>query len=189
MTISDPDRRRLLEVARRAIRHGLDHGRPLSVDAGDYPDSLRPVAATFVTLEDRAGLRGCIGRLEPTRPLVEDVADNAYAAAFRDPRFPPLREDEWAAGLDVHISVLTPPEPLSVENEEGLLAILRPGEDGLILEEGRHHATFLPSVWESLPKPAEFLFHLKQKAGLPPGHWSPELRFFRYGSENFGDAG
>ena len=189
MTIPEPDRRLLLEVARRSIRHGLDRGRPLSVDPDEYPDSLRPVAATFVTLEDRAGLRGCIGRLEATRPLVEDVADNAYSAAFRDPRFPPLREDEWAAGLDVHISVLTPPEPLSVVNEEDLLAVLRPGKDGLILEEGRHHATFLPSVWESLPKPAEFLLHLKHKAGLPSDYWSPELRFFRYGSENFGDSG
>jgi AmmeMemoRadiSam system protein A len=188
VTIADPDRRLLLEVARRSIRHGLDRGRPLSVDPGDFPDILRPVAATFVTLEDGAGLRGCIGRLEATRPLVEDVADNAYAAAFRDPRFPPLREDEWAAGLDVHISVLTPPEPLPVKDEEDLLAILRPGEDGLILEEGPNHATFLPSVWESLPKPADFLFHLKQKAGLPPGYWSTEMRFQRYGSENFGDA-
>ena len=189
MTISDPDRRLLLEVARRSIRHGLDQGRPLSVDPNDFPDTLRPAAATFVTLEDRAGLRGCIGRLEATRPLVEDVADNAYSAAFRDPRFPPLREDEWAGGLDVHISVLTSPEPLSVANEEDLLALLRAGKDGLILEEGRHHATFLPSVWESLPRPAEFLAHLKLKAGLPPGYWSPELRFFRYGSENFGDSG
>ena len=85
--------------------------------------------------------------------------------------------------------MLTTPEPLSVGNEEDLLAVLRPAEDGLILEEGRHHATFLPSVWESLPEPAEFLLHLKRKAGLPADYWSPELRFLRYGSENFGDSG
>ena len=184
--IPTEDRKQLLAVARESIRNGLDRGRPPGIDAGDYPESLRVPAATFVTLKDPKGLRGCIGRLEAARPLGEDVAENAFAAAFRDPRFPPLGETEWPE-LNIHISVLGDPEPLEVDSEEELLAALRPGEDGLIIEEGSRRATFLPSVWESLPDPGDFLRHLKAKAGFPPDYWSRKLRISRYRSENFGD--
>ena len=182
----DPEARsRLLELAHASIRHGLDHGRPLSVRAKDFPEPLRAQRASFVTLEHQGALRGCIGHLEAVEPLVQDVAKNAFAAAFRDPRFPPLAESELA-GLALHISVLTPATELEFESEQDLIAKLRPGIDGLILQEGAARGTFLPSVWESLPEPQQFLAQLKRKAGLPIDHWSERIRVFRYETEAFG---
>lgn len=178
-------RSRLLEIAHASIRHGLDHGRPLSVRAKDFPEPLQAIRASFVTLERQRVLRGCIGHLEATSPLVEDVAENAFAAAFRDPRFPPLAESELA-GLTLHISVLTPATEIEFESEQDLIARLRPGIDGLILQEGAARGTFLPSVWESLPEPRQFLAQLKRKAGLPGDHWSDRIRVFRYETEAFG---
>ena len=175
----------LLDIAEASIRHGLDYGRPLSVSPGDYQDSLRAPGACFVTLNRSGQLRGCIGSLSAHRPLVEDVADNAYAAAFSDPRFPPLREEELE-GLDIHISILTPAEPMRFDSEADLLRQLQPGVDGLIMEEGFRRGTFLPSVWEQLPSPDLFLTHLKQKAGLPTNYWSDTLRVSRYTTISFG---
>ncbi|TCT20691.1 AmmeMemoRadiSam system protein A [Thiobaca trueperi] len=178
-------RRTLLEIATRSIAHGLERGIPLEVDPADYPQPLRAIRATFVTLEMAGNLRGCIGVLEAFRPLVEDVAHNAFAAAFEDPRFPRLRPTEFA-GLDLKISILTPAEPLTFASEAELLSQIRPGIDGLILQDRRHRGTFLPSVWEQLPDPVDFLEHLKRKAGLPGGYWSNSLRVLRYTSESFG---
>jgi AmmeMemoRadiSam system protein A len=124
-----------------------------------------------------------VGSLEATRSLVEDVAHNAFASAFRDSRFEPLSEQE-EADLDLHLSILTPPEPLPCRSEAELLSKLRPGIDGLILEDGRHRATFLPSVWESLAEPKKFLAELKRKAGLKEDHWSDAIRFQRYRAES-----
>jgi len=81
--------------------------------------------------------------------------------------------------------VLTPAEPVHVDSEQELLELLEIGRDGLILEEGSRKATFLPSVWESLPDKRDFLRHLKMKAGLSADHWSPTLRFSRYRTESF----
>ncbi|HID49758.1 MAG TPA: AmmeMemoRadiSam system protein A [Chromatiales bacterium] len=180
------DRRILLEVAAASIRHGLEQGRPLPVHVDEYPQTLRQPGASFVTLNIAGQLRGCIGSLEATRPLVEDVADNAYAAAFRDPRFPPLNEVEYPQ-LEYHISLLAPAEPMQFESEDDLIRQLRPGVDGLILSDRGRRGTFLPSVWQSLPDPREFLRHLKQKAGLPPDYWSDTLQVARYTVEEFGN--
>lgn len=177
----------LLRVARNSILHGLEHAAPLPVRISDYPPALGAVRASFVTLHLGGDLRGCIGHLEAVQPLVKDVADNAYAAAFRDPRFAPLRAAEFPEIL-IQVSVLTPPERLRIASEQELVAVLRPGRDGLILENGSARGTFLPSVWDSLPDPVEFLRHLRVKAGLPPGYWSDRLRVYRYESESFGDS-
>jgi AmmeMemoRadiSam system protein A len=115
---------------------------------------------------------------------VEDVAHNAFAAAFRDPRFPALSAAELQE-LEIGISVLGPTESVSFGTEEELLGKLRPGIDGLVLQDGRHRGTFLPAVWESLPEPAEFLYHLRQKAGLPGDYWSETLQIERYTTESF----
>lgn len=184
MTISREDQTLLLGLARDSIRRGLDTGRPLLVRPANFPEPLQQPAATFVTLQVSGKLRGCIGRLEAARPLVVDVAENAFAAAFHDQRFPPLSEPEWQL-LDIHVSVLTPAEPVHVDSEQELLELLEIGRDGLILEEGSRKATFLPSVWESLPDKRDFLRHLKMKAGLSADHWSPTLRFSRYRTESF----
>jgi len=181
------ERAALLHLAREAIAYGLAHGRarPLVVDPEDYPQHLRAERACFVTLQIDGELRGCIGSLEAHRPLVVDVAHNARAAAFSDPRFPPLSPAEFQR-LDLHISVLHPAEPMHFSSEEDLVEQLRPGIDGIILEEGFRRGTFLPSVWEQLPRPRDFLHHLKLKAGLPADYWSPGLQAWRYTTESFG---
>ena len=179
-------RRTLLELARRSIANGLREGRALAAHAGDFGDTLQAKRAAFVTLKEGERLRGCIGHLQAVQPLVQDVAENAFAAAFRDPRFPPLQPDEFD-GVRIEISVLSPPEPMRFTSEQDLLAQIRPGRDGLILEDGAARGTFLPSVWESLPDPGDFLRHLKLKAGLPPDHWSPQLRMSRYRTESFAE--
>ncbi len=176
-------RRALLELASAAIEQGLG-GTRLAVRAVDYPEPLRVPRATFVTLHVDAALRGCIGTLEARRTLVEDVAHNACAAAFDDPRFPPLARAEFER-IDIHISVLSPSEPLQFESEDALLGQLRPQVDGLILEERARRATFLPSVWEQLSDPRAFLQSLKRKAGLPADYWSHTLRVSRYTVEAF----
>jgi len=182
---NEQQRSTLLRLAADSIRHGLDHGRPLSVDLTGYEEALRQPRACFVTLELDTALRGCIGSLQAARPLVEDVAENAHAAAFSDPRFPPLSRSEYPK-LHLDISVLQPAEAMEVLDEADLLRQLRPGVDGLILQEGLARATFLPSVWEQLPAPADFLAHLKMKAGLSSRYWSHSIRFSRYTTESFG---
>lgn len=182
---SGHERRILLGVAARSIEHGLERGTPLTPDPGDYPPDLQALRATFVTLETDHRLRGCIGVLEAIRPLVVDVARNAFAAAFEDPRFPPLTRGELPR-LHIHLSVLSPPTALHFSSEADLLGQIRPGVDGLILEDRGRRGTFLPSVWEELPDPERFLGHLRQKAGLPAGHWSDSLRVSRYTTETFG---
>ncbi len=178
------EREALRQLAFDSIEHGLLHGTPLTVNPDDYPASLNEPRACFVTLERHAQLRGCIGSLQAYRPLIEDVADNAFAAAFRDPRFSPLTERE-REGLEMHISVLSPAEPMRFDSEADLLAQLRPGVDGLIMEEGHLRGTFLPSVWEQLPEPEQFLAHLKLKAGLPSDYWSETLTVSHYTTEMF----
>ncbi len=175
----------LLGVAAASIRHGLQRGEPLIPETDEFPVALQRPGASFVTLTLNGRLRGCIGSLEALRPLVKDVAANAFAAAFSDPRFPTLSAAEYPL-LELAISVLGPAEPMQFSSEADLIAQLRPGVDGLILEDGTgHRGTFLPSVWETLPQPAEFLRQLKLKAGLPPDYWSDNLRVSRYHTETF----
>lgn len=180
--LAEPDQRYLLDLALASIRHGLTHGRPVPVDPESIPAALRELRATFVTLEKQGQLRGCIGSLQATRPLALDVAANAYAAAFHDPRFPALTQDELPQ-LAIHLSLLTQPETVLCDSEQDLLNQLRPAVDGLILEDGGRRGTFLPSVWEQLPDPLAFLQHLKRKAGFPCDYWSSSLRVYRYRTE------
>jgi uncharacterized protein len=184
MSLNKSEQSRLLELAKASINHGLQTGKPLRVDVDDYPPELAVPRATFVTLERRGDLRGCIGMLEAIRPMVEDVAENAFSAAFKDPRFPPLTTEELA-DVDLQISILTPAEPMTFSSEADLIAQLQPGIDGLIMQEGFRRGTFLPSVWEQLPDPHDFVQHLKQKAGLPSQYWSKSLKVFRYRTEIF----
>ncbi len=149
------------------------------MDPGAYPESLQAPRSSFVTLRRDGQLRGCVGSYEAPFPLVEDVARNAFSAAFRDPRFRPLQSWELE-DLEVEISLLSPPEPIEVATEAELLKALRPGVDGLILEELPHRGLFLPQVWDTLPRPEEFLENLRLKAGLPRGYWSPRMRFRRF---------
>ncbi len=182
--LSEQNRQLLRSLAYDSIKHGLETGRALEINPADFPEELRVNRATFVTLHRKRQLRGCIGILKPVRPLAEDVAYNAWAAAFTDSRFSPLGPGELD-DLDIHISILGTPEDMHFSSEDDLVKQIRPGTDGLILEDGFHRGTFLPSVWESLSNPREFLNHLKQKAGLPSNHWSETLKIKRYTVEEF----
>ena len=169
----------LLQLARQSIEHGLATGKPTPVSLDDFHSDLQQPGAAFVTLHKQRHLRGCIGNLNAHQPLVNDVADNAFNAAFRDPRFPAVEAAELEA-LQVEISVLTPYEPVEMESEAELLSILQPQIDGIVLEEGHYRSTFLPAVWEQLPDKQQFLRHLKLKAGLPENYWSQSLKIYRY---------
>lgn len=176
--------RRLLSLARRSIALGAESGSPLEPPEGSMGEPFDAPAATFVTLEKGGDLRGCVGTLRPVSSLARSVAHNAFQAAFRDGRFPPVSLAELDA-LHIKISILGPAEPLEVSSRAELLAVLRPGVDGLILEEGARRATFLPQVWESLAEPADFVAHLEKKGGWSPGYWSTEMRAHRYQVESF----
>lgn len=165
----------LLAHARAAIDERLTGRRP---PLPDHPQLAQP-GATFVTLTIDKQLHGCIGSLEAHRPLDEDVRANAVAAAFADPRFPPLTKTEWPA-VAIEVSLLSPPEPIAFGDEAELLAQLCPFEDGLILSAGPYRATFLPQVWAQLPNPRDFLAALKAKAGLPANQAIPGLKAARY---------
>ncbi|MCC7079369.1 MAG: AmmeMemoRadiSam system protein A [Burkholderiales bacterium] len=165
----------LIGIARAAIGAKLGGS---STPPEKAPWLERP-CATFVTLTCDDALRGCIGSLEARRALALDVRENAVAAAFRDPRFKPLTAPEWAR-TSVEISLLSALQALPLDDEAQVLARLRPGVDGLVLEFGHHRGTFLPQVWEQLPEPASFLLNLKRKAGLPPDFWEPGMRLSRY---------
>jgi uncharacterized protein len=175
----------LLAIASASINHGLSERTALPIIPNDYPELLQQPRASFVTLRIGGRLRGCMGSLEATEPLVVNVAKNAYSAAFRDPRFAPLARDEFSQ-LGIHLSLLSRPEPLEFETEEQLLAQIRPGIHGVTLIEGPRRATLLPAVWESVSSPREFLAHLKRKAGLPVDYWSRTIRAERYTAESIG---
>ncbi len=179
LQLNDAEKEALLKLAGESIEYGFEHHHPLHPVMDSYSESLRQKRASFVTLQCAGRLCGCIGMLEARRPLCRDVAENAYAAAFEDPRFPPLTRAVFA-DIEIHISVLSEPEEISVATEEELLKAVTPGRDGLIIQEGCRRGTFLPCVWDQLPEPEQFVKHLKEKAGLPPGYWSDTLRVFRY---------
>jgi AmmeMemoRadiSam system protein A len=176
----------LLRLARDSIRHGLSNHSSLKIELQDYAVELQSQRSCFVTLEKRGELRGCMGHLEAFQPLVHDVAENAFSAAFKDPRFPALSTQELE-DIHIEISILSPSCPMQFSNEKDLIQKIRPGKDGLILSDGNKRGTFLPSVWESLPNAREFWLNLKQKAGLPLDHWSESLRVDRYEVEKLSE--
>ncbi len=174
----------LIAVAEGAIDHGLAHGTPPDVDIERWPDSLRAERASFVTLLAADGrLRGCIGTIDSCRALVADISANAFAAAFEDPRFPPLRQAERIE-LSCELSILTTPEPLDFTDESDLVERLVPGIDGVLIEAGSRRGTLLPAVWEQLPDPTEFWQTVKRKAGIPDGTLPADLSVYRYRAEH-----
>jgi len=185
--LAEKFRRRLGDIARRAIRNGLSTSKEPDLSTTLLPPRLSAPRASFVTLEHEGRLRGCIGSLVPHQPLAVDVAQNAYRAAFKDPRFEPLTLDEYE-DIDLSISILSVPVPMKFASEADLISKLRPGVDGLILEDGNNRGTFLPQVWQHYPEAPVFLQHLKTKAGFDPQYWADNLRVWRYTTESFSPA-
>ena len=185
-TVDPALQRWLLDLARSTVRAALDgHGSVLP-DPATVPAEAADPGAAFVTLRRDGQLLGCIGSIEAHRSLADDVAAHAYDAAFRDPRLPPVTDDDWPH-LQVGISVLGPLEPLAVGNRTELAATLRPGVDGVLLTSKEGRETFLPSVWSELGDTEAFLAALWHKAGLPADRWPSDLVVERYRVTEFGD--
>lgn len=170
----------LLGIAKSAILAQFD--KSYSIDREELFEKhpfLDKDAATFVTLKNKHQLRGCIGSLEAHRKLLDDLIYNAKSAAFSDPRFNPLKSDEFP-NLTLEVSVLSEPEILEYDDFDDLLDKLQPNIDGLILKYGAYQGTFLPQVWEQLPKPKDFLDHLSLKAGANPSIYKEHPTIYRY---------
>ncbi len=186
--LTEEEKETLLRVARTAIEEQLQNPPDQPPELDQLPARLQANGASFVTLTLNEQLHGCIGSLQARRPLAHDVHQNALAAAFRDPRFRPLQKQEVDL-IVIEVSVLSAPEPLAYADAEDLVQKLRPHVDGVVLKKGLHRATFLPQVWEKLPRPEEFLAHLCYKAGLPPNAWQqPDIEINTYQVTKFTEA-
>ncbi len=161
----------LLDIVRKAILSKFEDS---TLDRDSFMNEYKELSeqkATFVTLNLDGKLRGCIGSLLAHRSLYDDLVSNACKAAFEDPRFSPLTKEEFEK-VDIEISILTKPEILEYSDFEDLESKLIPNKHGVILQLNDKRATFLPQVWEQLPKFEDFMVHLCQKAGLNPSDLS-----------------
>lgn len=179
MNLTVQEQARLIKVARDSIAYGVDYGKPLHIDVEAFPEICRQETATFVTLKRNGSLRGCIGAIDPCRPLVTDISHNAFAAAFRDSRFTAVELHELPQ-LDLFISILTPRTYIEFTSQDDLLSKVRPGIDGLVLQEGPYCGAFLPVMWDTFEDAETFFAHLKTKAGLPRNYWSDSVIVSRF---------
>ena len=186
ISLDDRQQTQLLDIARQSIQAGFASDQALRFDPARLESDLGSESAVFVTLSKQGQLRGCIGSLEAREPLAQAVATAAFNAAFRDRRFQRLGEDEFDT-IDIEVSILSPMETIDVDDRQDLLAELRPGIDGLLLEDKGQRATFLPKVWEKIGSADEFVTQLLLKAGLTGDHWSDSLRCYRYHTLNLSE--
>ena len=184
MPLTNEEKEKLIQLALYSIENGIEAGEAFPVDSENYSTNLQKHKSSFVTLYKNGKLKGCIGRIKAERPLVVDVVDNAYSAAFSDSRFSKIRSKDLHI-LTIQISVLSPLENITFLSEQDLIDQIRPGIDGLILKKGANQGTFLPQVWENLPRSESFLRQLKQKAGLKKDYWSDKIRIQRYTTISF----
>ena len=184
--LAEADRERLLSTCMAALGVAAEtRGKAPTMSLNGLPPALSPWRATFVTLSENKRLRGCIGSLNPHRPLIDDALANTAQAAFADPRFPPLKESELG-GLRLDVSILSHPRPIPAGSESELAGALEPDRDGLILSAGRRRALFLPSVWRHVPDARAFVRQLMAKAGFEANHWPKGLKARRFRVELFG---
>ena len=185
--LSPEDGQTLLRLARQAIGWMVSAGDPAPLRLDVLAVCLWEPGASFVTLHVGDVLRGCIGSGEAYRPLVIDVVDNAIKVTYRDPRFPPVTPEELPR-LHIEVSVLSPLRRLFYDDPQELLARLRPGVDGVVIQYGSYRALFLPQVWKMLPDPAAFMSHLCQKAGLSPQAYRRDpLTVYTFETRSFQD--
>lgn len=176
---------RLPAVARAAVREALESG-ALPVPSIPPPSSSGSTAATFVTIKKEGKLRGCMGTTVARRPLLDDVQSQARAAAFRDPRFPPVAREELDQ-LHFEVSVLGEPQPLPAENWQDACSGIRRGEDGVIVRTAVGGALFLPQVWETVSDPNDFLDQLWKKAGLPYRYFESDVHLSVFSVDKFAE--
>ena len=188
--LPDDHRRYLGEIARASIRQGAGRKGPRDPKAQpklhlrNVPRPLMSARASFVTVTLDGNLRGCVGSVTPHQALAVDVAASAYKAAFSDPRFPPVTQDE-AARIEIGVSILSHTRPIAFSSEAELVDALNPDVDGVVLVHGEQRGLFLPQVWQSLRDPDAFLRRLKEKAGLKPDFWSQKMNAYRFTTESF----
>lgn len=184
--LSLEEQKTLLRLAREAMERGVRGEELPPLDLISLPLVLREEGSSFVTLTSGGLLRGCIGALDAYQPLAEDVRIHAIAAALKDLRFPPVREEELSV-IQIEISRLTHPVPLEYKDAEELLSKLRPYVDGVILRDNsKRRVTFLPQVWAKIPDPAQFLNNLCYKMGVEPDLWRrTHFEVLTYQAEEF----
>lgn len=182
------DKITLLKLSRKTIELYAKERKRLKVDKEEFPESIFwEERGTFVTLTENGSLRGCIGTIYPVRPLILDVVENSINAAFKDPRFYPVEEEELPH-IDIEISILSLPEKISFKNYEELFSKIKPLKHGVIIRKGFYQATFLPQVWEELKTHEEFFTHLCLKAGLDGNCYKdPRLEVEVYTVEAFSE--
>lgn len=181
--LTTADKEYLLDIARRSLEAAVK-GLPFHL-AADTPEALQEARGCFVTLTKNGALRGCIGYIEPIKPLVAAVVDNAKNAALADPRFAKVTSAELAY-VKVEVSVLTRPLPMQYATPEDLLSKLVPKRDGVILSRGFNQSTYLPQVWEQLPDKVTFLEQLSLKGGMSRDGWkTAEVKTYR--AEHFSE--
>ena len=168
----------LLDAARKSLTAAAG-GNAYSPSRSEYEEHMFDRGAAFVTLYKNGNLRGCIGSLYPRQAIVVDVANNAYNAARRDGRFYPVTPDELS-DIRISVSMLTGYEKIHYKDEEDLISLIKPGIDGLVIRDGDRQGLFLPSVWEQIPDPRDFLNNLKLKAGMSPSFWSNDITVYRF---------
>jgi AmmeMemoRadiSam system protein A len=173
------ERQTMMITVREAIRHGIHIGTPIRLDLSEYGAALMENWACFVTLKIDDTLRGCMGSFNTRQSLIENIAHNAHSAAFKDPRFIPI-EDEDYAHLNVEIAIINNCEVIKCDSQENLMEQLKPYTDGLILDDGSNSATFLPSVWAQLCTAEEFVTELKTKLGLSAEQWDSSISAQRF---------
>lgn len=174
----------LVDIGDAAIVDGLLGRRPGAPPVHLLPPALQQRLGVFVTLKVDSSLNGCIGSIDGTEPVGHAVAHHAWAAAFTDPRLPPLRRADYQRLL-IEVSVLSGLSTIPASSRSELLDQLRPHTDGVVITAGGRRALFLPAVWEQLPDPADFLDHLQLKAGFRPGGWPPGMLTYRFTADRF----
>ena len=180
--ITPEDGKTLLQAARTAIARHLQQKRDPLFDEERFKKSLWEKRGVFVTLTQEGRLRGCVGYLEPSQPLIRAVAQVAVEAAFHDPRFLPLKEEEWPA-VSLEISVLSPMVQVTD------FSAIQVGRDGLLVRKGVASGLLLPQVaseyrWTR----EEFLTQTCLKAGLSTGAWKEKkTRVYSFTAEIFSE--
>jgi AmmeMemoRadiSam system protein A len=183
--LSSEEGEQLLIYARQALESWINEGVFPHLDLKDVRPHLRQLGSSFITLTIDERLRGCVGALEPTMPLAQDVQQHAIAAATQDFRFPPVQPFELSE-IAIEVSCLTTPKLLEYDSPDDLLQLLRPNIDGVVMMDGTRRATFLPQVWQKIPDHRSFLKLLCQKMGSPPDTWfKKKLKIFTYQVQEF----
>lgn len=164
----------VIDIVRDSILHAINQEEFIPTH---IPPVMLEYGASFVTIKLNGQLRGCIGSIYPTKPLILDLIDNAKNAGFEDPRFIPLTLDELE-NIEISVSILSSIERIKFKDERDLLSKIYPY--GIIVAEGEKRAVYLPLVWDQLPDREVFFNSLKEKAGLHPAYFSKTMEVYKF---------